>query len=287
MTLKPIHFLGSLLLAGSFSFAAAQTPDKPADAAAQDRNDRMAARAHGDFHQWEEQLHTTDCAKMPTRTLMADCEQAHAQRYVVMLQNAASQNDANEILVAVRNLFDPSIKIFLSSSQNAVAITTYPEEFARIQAFIKSIDLPRPTYRITLTLTESDAGKRLGVQHTTLIAAAGQRTSIKQGSKVPVVTGSYKEGGSGSQDQFTYLDIGLNISVEVDPMGNRAQMKVKVEQSSVANETDIGGVHEPVVRQSVFDGVPNVTIGKAQAIGQIDIPGSTRHIDIDALVETM
>lgn len=282
--MKPTRTLLALFLGATLSFTAAHAQDKPADSA---QPEKMSARPHSELHQWEEQLHTTDCHKMPTRTLQSDCAEAHAQRYVIYLQNMATQNDANEILVALRNLFDPSMKVFLSTNQNAIAITTYPEEFERMEALVKKLDIPHPTYRVTFTLAEIDGGKQIGVQHYTLITALGQRVIMKQGSKVPVITGSYKEAGNGTQQQFTYLDIGMNIDATINKVGNGLQMKVKVEQSSVANESEIGGVREPIVRQSVFDGVPSVKLGQATAIGQMDVPGSTRHLDIDVLVESM
>ena len=41
-----------------------------------------------------------------------------------------------------------------------------------------------------------DGGKRIGTQHFAMIVVTGQRTVLKQGSKVPIVTGSYNAGSS-------------------------------------------------------------------------------------------
>src|SRR5580658_10936544 len=75
---------------------------------------------------------------------------------------------------------------------------------------------PKPlahTYRLSYTLTVADAGKRIGVQHFTMtVSAPTNRGSVKMGEKVPVVTGSYSEAKSDVQTQFTYLDVGINIS---------------------------------------------------------------------------
>lgn len=257
---------------------------------AQEKADDTAPKtrtAHVDYREYEQQLKTTDCSKMPSRTAMSDCSEAHREVRIFPIKNATSQNDLNEILVAVRNIFDPSIRIFLSTAQNSVSVASYPQELDRIEKLIRAMDQPRPAYRVTFTMAESDAGKRIGVQHYVVIAEAGQKTTTKQGSKIPVSTGSYKESGGGMQQQFTYLDIGMNIDLTITPLSTGAQMKVKVEQSSVQDESVIGGVHEPIVRQTVFDGVPMVPIGKAVALGQLDLPGSTRHVDIDVLVEPM
>lgn len=271
--------LGSLILC-----SASYAQDKPEDSAAPQEK---TTKKSGDYRVYEEQFKTTDCSKMPNRSVAYDCAQAHMQWRIIPIRNAMSQNDQNEILVAVRNLFDPGIKVFLSTSQSTLAVSSYPQELDRIESFIRATDLPHPTYRVTFTLAESDAGKRIGVQHYTVVAVAGQRSTTKQGSKIPVATGSYKEAGGGMQQQFTYLDIGMNIDLTLTPSSTGLQMKAKVEQSSVSEESVIAGVHEPVVRQTVFEGYTSVTPGKPQAIGQLDLPGSTRHVDIDVLIEAL
>jgi type II secretory pathway component GspD/PulD (secretin) len=270
----------TLLLATSSLTLAARAQD--ADKSTPD--EKSAPRQ--DYRTYEAQLKTTDCRKMPNRTLVNDCTVAHSQVKVIPLVNATAQNDANEILIAARNVFDPSIKIYLLASQNAIVVSTYPEEFARIEALVHTLDRPHPSYRLTFTLTESDAGKRLGVQHFSLVAVSGQRTQMKQGSKIPVATGSYDEGDKGTQTQFTYLDIGMNFDVTVEPAGTGVSLKAKVEQSSTAPESvTIAGVTEPIVRQSVIDGTSLLTLGKPLTLGAVDVPGSTRHIDIDVMVE--
>jgi type II secretory pathway component GspD/PulD (secretin) len=228
---------------------------------------------------------TTDCSKLPTRPQQIDCGTKYAQTRIVYLNHVAYPNDANEILVAVRNMFDPSIKIYLIASKNAVVISTYPEELNKIEAFIHAIDTPRKTYRITFTIAESDAGKRVGIQHFSLIANDGQQTSLKQGDKIPVATGSFSTENSASQTQFTYLDVGMNFDVTVNSNAGGVYLKSKVEQSSVGSSNTIAGVTEPVVRQSVLQGTSAVPLGKPLMLGSIDVPASTRHLDIDVTVE--
>jgi type II secretory pathway component GspD/PulD (secretin) len=234
----------------------------------------------------------TDCRNQPTRTQMSDCTEAHLQTRTIFLTNSSQQNDANEILVAARNMFDPSTKIYLIASKNAIAVTSYPEEIDRIQALIKTLDTPRQSYRITYTITESDAGKRIGAQHFSMNVIDGQRATLKQGSKIPVLTGSYSPGGAdsktaaGVQTQFTYLDVGMNFDSTLTGVANGAMLRSKVEQSSVAAEpANLAGVAEPIVRQTVTESVLFLPTGKPVILGSIDIVGSTRHIDIDVMME--
>jgi type II secretory pathway component GspD/PulD (secretin) len=228
---------------------------------------------------------TTDCSKVATHTLQADCAAKYSQTRIVYLSNVSQQNDANEILVAVRNMFDPSIKIMLLAGQNAVVVSTYPEQLNKIEALIHALDKPRKTYRLTYTIAESDAGKRVGIEHFSIVAVDGQRTTLKQGDKVPVATGSFSTENSASQTQFTYLDVGMNFDATVTTYGSGIMLKSKVEQSSVGASNTIAGVQEPVVRQTVTEGLAAITLGKPFLLGSIDIPGSTRHLDVEIMAE--
>jgi hypothetical protein len=153
---------------------------------------------------------------------------------------------------------------------------------------------PKPlehSYRVTYTLTVTDAGKRTGVQHYTMtISAPTGRGTVKLGEKIPVVTGSYNSEGksTGSQTQFTYLDVGLNISATLTEEPNGVQLVSKIEQSSVAPlPAKILDVNEPIIRQMVLENTSVVTPGKAVVIGSLDIPDTARHSDIEVTVEQM
>ena len=159
------------------------------------------------------------------------------------LANVSAQNDANEITVAVRNLLPPDVKIYLVPSQNALTMRGTADELALAQKIISDLDRPKKTYRLTFTTTETDGGKRVGVQHFAMLVAAGQRTVMKQGSKVPIATGSYNaSGNTGAQTQFTYIDVGMNFDATLDELANGARLRSKVEQLSIAEQTSGVGV---------------------------------------------
>jgi type II secretory pathway component GspD/PulD (secretin) len=203
----------------------------------------------------------------------------------VFLKNAAGPNDGNELLTAIRLMVTPDTKIYLTPSQNAISISGSPEAMAAAQKLISELDKPKKTYRLIFTITESDGGKKIGVQHTSMVIANGQRTTMKNGSKVPVATGSYNTAGATSQTQFTYLDVGINIDATLNEVAGGAQLKAKVEQSSIGEDKLIAGIQEPVVRQSVMEGVSMLQIGKPEVVGALDITGSTRHLDIEVVME--
>jgi type II secretory pathway component GspD/PulD (secretin) len=204
------------------------------------------------------------------------------------LENAVQEKDANEIQIALRNMLDPRVRIYLVASQYAIVLTAPPDQQRLAQQLIESLDRPRKACRLTYTLAESDAGKRVGIQHYSLIAVIGQHTSLKEGSKIPVMTGTYTpEGSSSVTQQFQYLDIGMNFDVNLDQYANGVRLQTKVEQSSVAEDKPIGGVVEPIIRQTVLQGTAFLTPNKPQALGSIDVVGTTRRIDVEVMMEPL
>ncbi len=146
---------------------------------------------------------------------------------------------------------------------------------------------PVHTYRLMFTVTESDSGKRVGVQHFAMAAVPNERTSMKQGSKIPVMTGGYSQHSSpGTEYQFTYLDVGLNCAVTLTERADGVEAAIKLEQSSVAeNPSVIADVKEPVIRQAVLENAAILKPGTPVMMGSLDVPGSTRHLDIEVMLE--
>jgi type II secretory pathway component GspD/PulD (secretin) len=202
------------------------------------------------------------------------------------LTNATQANDGNEIMVAVRNLLSPDVKVLFSMSQNAIMVRGTADELALAQKIISDLDRAKKTYRLTFTTTETDGGKRVGVQHFAMVVVAGQRTVMKQGSKVPIATGSYNAtGNTGAQTQFTYIDVGMNFDVNLDELANGVRLRSKVEQLGIAEQTSGLGSQDPIIRQSLLEGTSFLTAGKPMVLGSIDIPGSTRHLDFEVVME--
>jgi len=79
------------------------------------------------------------------------------------LTNVSQQNEGNEIVNAVRNLLDPHARVFFVPNQNALVVSTTPDQLAVAQKLISDLDRPKKTYRLTYTITETDGGKRVGI----------------------------------------------------------------------------------------------------------------------------
>ena len=140
------------------------------------------------------------------------------------------------------------------------------------------------TYRLTYTLTETDGGKRIGTQHFALIVVSGRKTVLKQGNRVPLVTGSVSTSG-GAQTQVQYLDIGLNIDASIEESADGVKLNTQVEQSSIAEEKSGLGTQDPIVRQAKLEGTSILTAGKPLILGSMDIPNTAKSLDIEVVME--
>jgi type II secretory pathway component GspD/PulD (secretin) len=202
-----------------------------------------------------------------------------------VLANARQQNDANEIVIALRNMLEPWVKIYLDFSQYTIMLSAPPDQQTMAQKIIADLDRPQKSYRLTFTIAESDDGKRIGVQHFAVIVSDGRRSTLKQGSKVPVVTGTQSNGTS-EQNQFQYLDIGMNFDLILNDSPNGLHLDAKIEQSSLADDHMTGlAAQDPIVRQTVLQDSALLTPGKPITLGSVDITGSTRHVDIEVIAE--
>jgi Bacterial type II/III secretion system short domain len=201
------------------------------------------------------------------------------------LATSSQQNDANEVVVAIRNILPPEIKVYLVPSQNAIVVRATPDQLVLVQKIINDLDRPRKAYRLVYTITEMDGDKRIGSQRFAMIVAAGQRTTLKEGSKVPIETGSFAANSSGTQTQMTYLDVGMNFDATLDEFANGVRLRSKVEQLSVAEPMTGVNFRDPVIRQSVLEGTSFLVLSKPLILGSMDVPGSTRHLDIEVVME--
>ena len=203
-------------------------------------------------------------------------ESTHTFRLI----NAYQTRDLNDIQTDLRNLFTGA-RIYGVDSQHAISVQGTPEEIAGMQNVIQELDQPRKMYRLTYTITEMDGGKRMGVERFALVVADGGKAALKQGSRVPIVTGSYDTGKPTQTTEVQYQEVGLNIEAILDG----ENLRTKVEQTSSAEEKSAVGSQDPILRQTVLNSNTNLTPGKTVVLGSLDVPGSTRHKEIEVAIE--
>ena len=207
--------------------------------------------------------------------------------HAFVLKNAAQQEDANQMYSALRNMLAPDNKSYFVPSQNTIFFCGTPEQTALAQKILNDLDKPKKVYRLTYTVTDMDAGKKVGSQRFSVVAIGGQKTTFKQGSRVPVATGSYGRESNSQQTQFTYVDVGMNFDATIDEMGNGVRLNTSINQSSIGEEHSGAFPQDPIIRQTDLRGSSFLIPGKPLTLGSIDVPGSTHHLDIEVVMEPL
>jgi len=213
------------------------------------------------------------------------CEVKPAEKYqTIYLSNVTQQNDLTDILNDLRNMI-PHAKLVADPPQKAISIHGTADDIQLAEKIVADLDRSRKTYRLVFTIAEADNGKRSGGQSFSLVATSGEKAVFKQGSKVPIVTGSFDSGSSAANTQVQYLDVGLSVEVTVDSFADGLRLNSKFEQSAMSEEKSGVGPQDPVVRQSVLNDTLTLVLGKPVVLGSIDIPGGTRRQEIEVVAE--
>jgi len=201
------------------------------------------------------------------------------------LANVTDANDFNDIQSSLRNML-PKVRGFGMSSQYAITVRGTEEDLDAAQKLITSLDRPRKIYRLTYTITDSDNGKRTGAQKFVVLATAGQRSTFKQGTRVPIVIGFFDKGEPSRENtQVQYVDVGLMIDATVTGAPDALSLHSKIEQSSPVEESTAMSQRDPKLRQTVLDENFQLVQGKPLVLASFDIPGSTRRQEIEVVAE--
>ncbi|MHB1023767.1 MAG: cohesin domain-containing protein [Acidobacteriaceae bacterium] len=288
---------------------------------------RIVGTISGTF--WKPITQNTIFVAQDTRTKRQELDQQAVQTFY--LANASQQNDANEVLTALRNLLDPTVKVYLVPSQNAIVMRGTPDQLLLARKIIDDLDRARPEVVVDVAILEvnRDKARNIGIslpqsfsaqlqsstantssssssssttgtntsttsgltlndlgnlnatnfgvtvgsatanlllsdsdtrilQDPRMRATDGQKASLKIGQRIPVATGSYSAGAATAmsplvQTQFQYLDVGVNIDMTpVVHYDNDVTLNLKIEVSSEAGTTSIGGISEPIISQKVI-----------------------------------
>jgi len=186
----------------------------------------------------------------------------------------------NDLVNDLRNML-PMAKIYRVESANAISMRASAEDFATAEKILADIDRPRKTYRLTFTIGDGENGH--AAQHLAVVVSQGNKTTLKQGARVPIVTGST---GTGSEQntQVQYMDVGTNLDASIEGNGNGLRLRTKIEETSVADEKSNVGIQDPVIHQSVLEGESAVVPGRPTVVGSMDLPGR-KHIEVSVIAE--
>jgi general secretion pathway protein D len=135
-----------------------------------------------------------------TRTKRTDLDEQAVQTFY--LTNASQQNDANEVVVAIRNLLDPSIKIYLVPSQNAIVMRATPDELLFAQKVLNDLDRARPEVVVDVAVLEvsRDKMRNLGITLPTSVTLTPQANPTTSTTSTTTTTTS---GSTTTTSNFT------------------------------------------------------------------------------------
>jgi general secretion pathway protein D len=133
-----------------------------------------------------------------TRTKRTDLDEQAVQTFY--LANASQQADANEIVVGIRNLLDPSVKIYLVPSQDAIVMRATPDQLLLAQKLINDLDRARPEVVVDVAILEVNRDKirNLGITLPQSITLTPQANP-----NAPAPTSSTSSTGTVTSSNFT------------------------------------------------------------------------------------
>jgi general secretion pathway protein D len=128
-----------------------------------------------------------------TRTKRTDLDELAVQTFY--LSNSATANDGNEILTGLRLLLDPSVKLYLVPSQNAIVMRGTSDELLLAQKLINDFDRARPEVVVDVAVLEvnRDKVRNLGItlpQSIGLTPQLASTTTSSTGTTSTTTTGT-------------------------------------------------------------------------------------------------
>jgi type II secretory pathway component GspD/PulD (secretin) len=225
-------------------------------------------------------------ALAPLKLCAQDAEKPKPNYQTIYLHNMTTSNDINDVATALRNMF-PSAAMYADMHIGAIVMRGSSFEIEHAQKMVIELDHARRTWRLTYTVTEIDNSKPTTPQHYTLTVAEGAKAFLKQGTKVPIVTGKYDtDKSTGPETQVQYQDVGLGIDIALDGYQDGLRLHTKFEQSAVANDT---GAHadDPVISQTTMETTSALVPGKEVSLGSVAEPNSPHHVSVSVIAEAV
>ncbi|MDE1161525.1 MAG: cohesin domain-containing protein [Acidobacteriaceae bacterium] len=147
---------------------------------------RIVGTLAGTF--WKPVTSNTIFVAQNNRTKRTDLDDLAVQTFY--LTNVSQQNDANEVLVALRNLLDPSIKIYLVASQNAIVMRASPDQLVLAEKLINDLDRARAEVVIDVAVLEVSRQKErnLGITLPTSIGLTPQYSNANVSTSTSTTT---------------------------------------------------------------------------------------------------
>ena len=222
-----------------------------------------------------------------TRTKRTDLDEQAVQTFY--LTNASQQNDANEVVVAIRNLLDPSVKIYLVPSQNAIVMRATPDQLLLAQKLLNDLDRARPEVVVDVAVLEvsRDRMRNLGI-------TLPQSASISvQATQTTNTSGSTPANGTGtgtttppSLNSLAHLNAN-NVIVNIGPATVNALLSdadTRILQNPSIRATD--GQHANLkVGQKIPIATGSYNAGVSTGVASIGVQTQFTFIDVGVTID--
>jgi general secretion pathway protein D len=163
-----------------------------------------------------------------------------------------------------------------TTSSTSTSTTTSPTlyDLSHLKASDFAVTVGSATANLLLTDTDTKI-----LQNPRIRATDGQKAVMKIGSKIPIATGSYGGGTTGTlagissmvNTQFQYQDVGVNIEMTPTVHFDRdVTLKIKIEVTAQSGSVTISSVTEPIISQRTVDQVIRLREGEASILGGIE-----------------
>lgn len=146
------------------------------------------------------------------------------------------------------------------------------QEPGNTQQPAKATETPAHYYHLQFVVQElNEQGKPTNSRtYTTTVSTGPQESpsSIRSGSRIPFVTGTYPKGQDQAMinAQLQFIDVGVNIDCRhTREAGRQLSMDVTADVSSAANASD-PNLHQPIIRQNKWQSTVLIPIGKPTAV---------------------
>ena len=176
----------------------------------------------------------------------------------------------------------PSADVKSSPTPEAKPVPTEMPRYFRFDFVLKEVDERKVINSRTYTLIM--AVRRPG--NVKYDPSASNRSSIRSGNRIAIVTGSFGTPGTGAalntvQNQYQYIDVGVNIDVS-SPVESQGELMMDV-RADVSNTP--GGVDantsNPSIRQTRWESSVVVPIGKPTTLFSSDDIASKRTFQLE------
>ena len=205
-----------------------------------------------------------------SRSKRTDLDELSVQTFY--LTNIAQANDLNEILTTVRNILDPSVKIYSVASQNALILRATPDQLLLAQKIINDLDRARSEVVVDVAVLEvnRDRMRNLGITLPQSIGLTPQAstatTTSSTSSTATTTTGSTTSGftlntlGNLNATNFAVSITGGTLNALLNDSDTRILQNPRIRATDGQRATLKIGSRIPIATGSYSSGVSTGTV---------------------------